>query len=228
MLCNSDSVTVKPFIQAQLQSDNSGSFPGTITGTLTWDLAGADTPQAVSFSTSGAHAGDLLILSVEVSSSVTTSGRYAWRLDLTTPGGVATVTGYSFVVAQDGSSLGAGWTFSGTDQLIDIPADTTDGLPAGQLRAFGTGEYRFYADNGSGGFFSPTGDNGTLSAATGGGTTTYTYSTPDGQSLTFDNGGDETQWTSADGKQTLQYPPFFQHLRHEKNRTAVDQPRRQH
>src|SRR5207253_6151308 len=34
---------------------------------------------------------------------------------------------------------------------------------------------------------------------------TYTYSTPDGRSLTFDSNGYQTQYTSADGNETLAY-----------------------
>jgi len=44
---------------------------------------------------------------------------------------------------------------------------------AGQLRLYGTGEYRFYAGTSS--FTSPAGDTGTVSGST------YTYTTPDSQ-----------------------------------------------
>src|SRR5262249_40752955 len=47
-------------------------------------------------------------------------------------------------------------------------------------------------------YTSPTGDNGTLSG-------TFTYSTPDGQSLTFNSSGYMTKWTSADGNEVLTY-----------------------
>jgi len=87
--------------------------------------------------------------------------------------------------------------------LIDIPADVANSLPAGKLRVRGDGTWSFY--QGTSSFTSPEMDNGTLSKATAGGVTTYTYSTPDGQSVTFNGSGYETQWSSADGKETLQY-----------------------
>ena len=58
---------------------------------------------------------------------------------------------------------------------------------AGMLREYGSGGYGFYADNGAGGYTSPAGDNGTLTKASGGGLTTYTYSRPDGSTQTFDS-----------------------------------------
>jgi RHS repeat-associated protein len=143
----------------------------------------------------------VLTIAIQVSSAVTTSGRHPWQLQISTPGGTKTVTGYSFVDVQDTSHYGAGWTFSGTDQLIAVAADGANGLPAGVLREYGTGEWRFYTDTGGSTYSSPAGDNGTLSK-TG---NTYTYSTPDGQSWTFNASGFETQWTSADGKETMQF-----------------------
>jgi hypothetical protein len=74
-------------------------------------------------------------------------------------------------------------------------------LPAGELRLYGTGEYRFYASQGGGAYQSPAGDNGTLTFSG----TAYTYTTPDGQTWTFNSSGQETSWASADGNQTLQF-----------------------
>jgi hypothetical protein len=71
--------------------------------------------------------------------------------------------------------------------------------PAGMLRLFGAGEYRFY--QGTSTFTSPANDNGVLTLVGG----TYTYTTPDGQTETFNSAGCETQWTSADGQETLKY-----------------------
>jgi YD repeat-containing protein len=107
------------------------------------------------------------------------------------------LTGSTYIVAQDSSALGAGWTFAGVDQLVSIAADANG--PAGMLRVYGTGGWRFY--QGTTTFTGPDGDNGTLSLSGG----TYTYSTPDGQSWTFNSSGYLTQWASADGKETLQY-----------------------
>jgi YD repeat-containing protein len=205
LVYNSDSVSQKPIIQTSLQSSNTAALPSTISGTLIWDLEGSDTSTTFSYSVpSGAAPGDLLTLAVQTTATVTTSGRYDWELQVNTPAGVETTTGYAFVDAQDNSVFGSGWTFSPVDQLVSISADSTYGLPAGMLRLYGPGGDAFYAYNGSG-YTSPSGDNGTLTAATSGGTTTYTYAMPDGESTTFNNSGEETQWTSSDGLETLQY-----------------------
>src|SRR6266705_2106521 len=56
------------------------------------------------------------------------------------------------------------------DQLYSIAADGNG--PAGVLRAYGSGGWRFYQDSGGGSYQSPPGDNGTLAAAGG----AWTYS----------------------------------------------------
>ncbi len=69
------------------------------------------------------------------------------------------------------------------------------------LRIWGSGGWRFYDSNGTGGYNDPVGDYGALSVYGG----TYTYVTADGESWTFNSSGYMTQWTSADGDETLQY-----------------------
>src|SRR5205807_610124 len=141
--------------------------------------------------------GDVLTMALQASSAITTTGRYGWSVYVVAGSYSHTITGSAFVVAQDSSALGAGWTFAGVDQLVSIPSDSTG--PAGMLRVYGSGGWRFY--QGTTSFTSPAGDNGTLSVSGG----TYTYSTPDGQALTFNSAGYETKWASADGKETLLY-----------------------
>jgi YD repeat-containing protein len=107
------------------------------------------------------------------------------------------LSGSTYIVAQDASVFGAGWSLAGLDRLVAFTSDANG--PAGQLRIFGSGGYRFY--QGTTTFTSPTGDPGTLTLSGG----TYTYTTPDGQSWTFNSSGYETKWSSADGKETLNY-----------------------
>jgi RHS repeat-associated protein len=198
LVYNSDAVSVKPIIQVSLPSNNNAALPGTITGTLTWDTAGANSTSALSFSTSGDVQGDVLTLAAQVPSAVTTTKRYGWKVDLTTPAGTETVTGSTFVVVLDQSNpLGAGWSYGPVDRLVSIASDSTG--PAGMLRLYGTGGYRFYSGTSS--FTSPAGDNGTLTLSGG----TYTYTTPDNQTWTFNSSGYQTAWTSGDGHETLQY-----------------------
>ena len=111
LVYNSDSVSQKPIIQTSLQSSNTTSLPSTISGTLTWDPNGSNTVTTFSYSVpAGAAPGDVLTLAVQSTATVTTSGRYPWQLQVNTPAGVETTTGYSFVDAQDGSVFGSGWT----------------------------------------------------------------------------------------------------------------------
>jgi YD repeat-containing protein len=200
---NSDSVSVRPVIQAVLPSNNNAALPGTISGTLTWDTTGANAASTFSYSTTGFYQGDVLIVAAQVPSAGSATGRYLWRLDVSTPAGRQTVTGAAFVVAQDASPFGAGWTLSTVDRLIDIAAQGA--FPAGKLRVYGTGESRFYASNGMGGYTSPANDAGTLTVATVGITTTYTYTSIDQQTWTFNGNGYQTRWASEDGNQTLLY-----------------------
>jgi RHS repeat-associated protein len=95
--------------------------------------------------------------------------------------------------------IGAGWTFSGIESLVTITADSYG--PAGMLRLYGIGGWRFYQGEAGGPYTSPGGDNGTLVKSGSG----WVYSTPDGQSRTFNGSGYQTQWTSSDGQETLQY-----------------------
>jgi RHS repeat-associated protein len=203
LVYNSERVGVKPIIQASVQLDNSISSYGTLTATLTWNGGTPQTGQG--FATSGLASGDLALVGQQVSTAVSTTGRYVYSLqmNLATPAVSRTVTGVAYVVAEDNSPFGAGWTLAGVDKLVSVTATLT--YAAGMLREYGSGGYGFYADNGAGGYTSPAGDNGTLSKATAGGVTTYTYSRPDGSTQTFDSNGYEVKATSADGFAAITY-----------------------
>src|SRR5262249_44159448 len=105
------------------------------------------------------------------------------------------------VDAQNSSPFGPGWTFSPVDQLVNITASGS--IPAGQLRLYGTGGWRFYQDLGGGAFLSPPGDNGTLSQnlSTGG----FTYYTPEGMQYLFTSSGQLTSRVRADGQEVLSF-----------------------
>src|SRR5262249_60941260 len=82
----------------------------------------------------GQSPGDTLVMGVQVPSVVSTTGRYPWSMQLTMnfPTAISrTLAGYSFVVSQDSSPFGSGWTVAGVDRLVNIPADTPNGYPAG-------------------------------------------------------------------------------------------------
>jgi YD repeat-containing protein len=196
LVYNFDSV-VSPIVQASVQTPNNATLPFSLTVQLTWDGV-AQSSQSLSLP-SGAAAGSVLTVGLQAP-AVSSTGRHSWSLSVTPFGGSAlTASGVTYVGVQTGSAFGAGWTFSNTDQLVSIAADGNG--PAGMLRLYGTGEWRFYASAGGGSYTSPAGDNGTLSLSAG----VYTYSTPDGQSWTFNSSGLQTAWTSADGHETLAY-----------------------
>jgi RHS repeat-associated protein len=195
LVYNSDEVSVRPVIQASLASVNTSSLPSTVSAILTWYGTAGTT---LTYSTTGDSPGETLTVAAEVPSAVSTTGRYNWTLEVLVPGqSPQYVSGTAFVVAEDSSSFGAGWTFSNTSQLYSIAASGS--YPAGILRVYGTGGYRFYS--GLSTYTSPAGDNGTLSVNGSG----WEYTTPDGQTIQFNSNGEETSWTSADGHQVISY-----------------------
>src|SRR5262249_31705510 len=147
---------------------NNVSLPTTISLDLTFN---GTTAATVNYSTAGMSPGDVLTAALQGPSAIGTTGRYDYSVVVHVPGPTdQTLNGCTFVVAQDSSALGAGWTFAGVDRLVSFSASGND--PAGVLRLYGDGGYRFY--QGSTSFTSPPGDNGTLTLSGG----TYTYSTP--------------------------------------------------
>src|SRR5262249_11838917 len=155
-------------------------------------------------STTGLHPGDVLTVAAQVDSAhaVTTSGAYSYSLHVWSTGFFDdTFTGYTFVDAQNSSPFGPGWTFSPVDQLVNLPASGS--IPAGQLRLYGTGGWRFYQDLGGGAFLSPPGDNGTLTKNLS--TGVFTYYTPEGLQYLFNSSGQMTSQVSADGQEVLSF-----------------------
>ena len=89
-----------------------------------------------------------------------------------------TVSGSTFVVVEDASPLGAGFTFNSVDRLLPIT-----GSPVGQLRVYGRRGYGFYPQLSDTPtqttYTSPPGDNGTLVLDKT--TSVFTYTRPDGR-----------------------------------------------
>jgi RHS repeat-associated protein len=199
LVYHSSETTVKPFVQVSIPTDNThSSLPGSISAALTFNGV---TGPTMTYSTSGFHPGDILTLALQSPTTITSTGRYNYSVTEQPTGMTAqTVSGTAFAVSEDSSSLGAGVSIAGLDQLVPIAA--SGGNPAGMLRVYGSGGYRFY--QGTSTFSSMAGDNGTLTVSG----STYTYTTPDGMTWTFVTSGTNaylTQWTSADGQETRQY-----------------------
>jgi YD repeat-containing protein len=212
LVYNSDTVSVQPVVQVTIPTDNAPGvlLPPSVTAQVTWNLNLPPAQQQtftygpMGISSPPAAPGDVLTLALPIpAGNVTATGRYPWSVQVTMNyvGNpiTRTLTNSSYLVDQDNSVLGAGWTFAPVDQLIPIPQDSYG--PAGQLRVYGTGEWRFFPRNADGSYQSPPGDNGTLVSS--GGTFLYTY--PDGRTDRFSGTGLMTSTTSADGKEVLSF-----------------------
>src|SRR5262249_9740498 len=200
LVYNSDSVNVRPVVQASIAPPTNAPLPGSINVQLTWNGTLLSAPPALS--TTGLHPGDVLTVAAQVDAAhaVTTSGAYSYSLHVWSTGFFDdTFSGYTFVDAQNSSPFGPGWTFSPVDQLVNITASGS--IPAGQLRLYGTGGWRFYQDLGGGAFLSPPGDNGTLSKNLG--TGVFTYYTPEGVQYLFNSSGQLTSRGHAAGQEGL-------------------------
>jgi RHS repeat-associated protein len=197
LVYNSDWINVKPFVQVNIPTDTARALPPSITATLIFNGV---TQTAVTYTVgSGISSGDGVTLALQDNTALTGVGAYPWTvlLSMNYPTPILeTVSSTAYVPAQDGSPFGSGWTLSTVDQLATVTG--------GVLRTYGGGGWTFYSSLGGGSFQSEPWDNGTLSQPGGAGTT-YTYTTPDGQTWTFNGNGYQTQWQSADGQQKLQY-----------------------
>jgi hypothetical protein len=80
LVYNSERVTVKPIIQAQIQTANSAALPDTITVQLTFNGV---TQSAQVFSTAGFSPGEELYAAQQVDTAISSTGRYLYRMDVT-------------------------------------------------------------------------------------------------------------------------------------------------
>jgi RHS repeat-associated protein len=197
---NSDSVSVAPIVQVGWQSDTNGSLPSSVTATLTWN---GSVQASKTFQAGSATAGDVLTMALQAP-TVTATGRYPWSVQVSSTGfggnHSGSASGVAYIVVENNSPFGAGWTFGPVDQLVSIAADSNG--PAGQLRLYGTGGWRFYTQGVGSTYTSPAGDPGTLVKN---GDSSFTYSLPGGRTWNFNSSGYETSQVSADGLATLAY-----------------------
>src|SRR5207244_10450414 len=114
LVYNSDWVNTSPIIQASVGTANNAALPANVTATMTWD--GTSTGGTSTYSTAGGHPGDTLTVAVG-GPFVTASGRHTWGVSVQVPGqGTYAFSGTAFVVNQDLSPFGGGWTFGVTDR----------------------------------------------------------------------------------------------------------------
>src|ERR1017187_9485916 len=202
---NGATVAVRPVFQANLDTSSLGSPPTMISLQLTWD---GSTQSPVYFSPYGATSP--LVMAVESSTAVAQTGRYDWRVDVTvTASGTnytGSFTGRSSIVVQDSSvsgqkdPYGAGWGIAGGGRLVSV----SDGI----MYVYGTGESRFFANDGSGGYITPAGDFGTLVATTAG----FTYTANGSIEEKFDANGMMVRAKGVDNSTTTYAYDSDKHL----------------
>src|SRR5262249_59818309 len=108
------------------------------------------------------------VVSYQVPQAVAGTGVHTWSVRVAVTSGtiqtIKTVDGWTFVVNQEASSFGAGWSLSLQDQLIPVAPDSTrtELAPPPAIRVYGTGSWRFYRSLGHGSYASPAGGFGAL------------------------------------------------------------------
>ena len=191
LVYNSAEVSVKPTVQATLQTVNNAALPTTVSAALTWNgTLGA----TYTYNTTGATKGDLLTLAIQEPTTVTSTGAYPWSLTVVENYGTPvtlTQSGTAYVVTEDGSAFGAGWSLGGVNQIVSVSG--------GVMMVYGSGFAQFWAGTTS--FTAPKGDNGTLTLSG----SVYTYTTPTDEQTKFNSNGYETSWTSGDGLSSITY-----------------------
>jgi RHS repeat-associated protein len=189
LVYNSRSTDPQPVIQAVINSPNTQSLPASFTMSLTWDNT---VLPLQTFNTSGFHPGDVMIASEQVTPQLLgapiTTGAHTWQLAVNIPGQTPfNTSGTEYVVSQDGSPFGPGWTLSGIDGLVPVAG--------GLLLVSGTGGQRFFATgstvNGITSYVVPAIDTGSLLTYNSS-TTLYCYELPDGWQEFFNASGNET------------------------------------
>jgi YD repeat-containing protein len=199
LVYNSATVSPRPVIQLQLQSDPNTGNPAATQYQVAWSFNGVNQSTAT-FPVSNFQAGAVYLMAVQVGSAVTATGVYPWSatITITKQGGgttTATASGYVPVVVRDSSPYGAGWGIDGINQLVPIAANGS--VPAGLLWVTGAGEARFFT--GSGPYTSPE-DFGTL-AQNG---SNYRYTAKDQTQTNFNSAGLQTSVVAPTGL-TLTY-----------------------
>ena len=195
LVYNSATVSVRPIVQLQVQTDPMLPAPTSAQITLTFDGV-QQTPVVVPIS--GVQAGQDVTLAAQVATAVAATGLYDWSATIvfTIPGQPneqVTQTGTAAVVVRDNSPYGAGWGIDGLAQLVAVSG--------GVLWVTGAGDSRFFASAGGGAFTSPAEDFGAL-VQNGDGS--YTYTAKDETAIHFDPAGYQTSVVDTDG-QVLSY-----------------------
>ncbi|WP_406697219.1 RHS repeat-associated core domain-containing protein [Singulisphaera sp. Ch08] len=172
LVYNSDTVNVRPVIQAEFKSSEDDPVPGSIKVQLTFNGVVQDW---ITYATTDREPGDTYLLSAQVEEAVAQSGIYAWSLHVVLdfggdqPDYHAELKGNARVVVNDSPAvdpdhpfesidfLGAGWGIAGLDRLV-LNANAEGDI----LWVTGSGDSAIFTRNDDGTFTSPAFDFGTL------------------------------------------------------------------
>jgi YD repeat-containing protein len=182
LVYNSDTVNVRPIIEADWSSSSADAVPTQIQTQLTWNNG---TPQSwQTYGTTGHSAGDVYVFDSQVASAVTTSGFYPWTFEIkaTEPDSTTrdvVINGSSYVLVNGSSDpFGYGWSVAGLESLVAVTG--------GAVLVDGSGTNRLFLSAGGNNYNSPPFDFGTLVKNVD---TSYTYTTKDQVKWNFDSSG---------------------------------------
>ena len=146
-----------PIIVAENPLSASAAVPSQVSATLTFDGSGGTTYY---YNTSTLNPGDIQQIALQPTSAVST-GRYAYSVQVVDHGtGLTTYTysGTATVLNESSSSLGAGWSVEGLEQITSASGGVILNLGTGGSTLW------FASSGGSGGYLSPAGDFSTLAS----------------------------------------------------------------
>jgi RHS repeat-associated protein len=206
---NSDTVDVRPIIQAQLASSAGEPVPDEIKVQLTFNGVAQGW---TTYDTTGHQPGDDYLITAQVDQAVAQSGLYPWSLQVVMDFGGAEpefqvgISGTARVVVNDSPApdpdspfasidfLGAGWGITGIERLV-LNADSNGDI----LWANGAGGSAAFTRNTDGSFTSPPDEFGTLVENDD---STFTYTAPDQTRYEFNTLGLLKSVVAPDGLET--------------------------
>jgi RHS repeat-associated protein len=184
LVYNSNTVAVRPIVEVNLGSSSGDPVPSKIQVQLVGDNASLHT-----FATTGHVAGDAYLLGAELSAPATFTGQVTRtaHVHIQFAGGLAVDTEVSargpevvrdILTGPQADPFGAGWGIAGVDRLFF----NCDGVSW----VTGSGDSRFFKDNGNGTYTSPPEDFGNLVQLPD---FSFVYSAKDLTHLLFDKNG---------------------------------------
>ncbi len=192
---DSQAADPNPIILTENPLSNSGSVPSQVSATLTFNGTAGTTYY---YSTSTLNPGDIQQIGLQANASSLATGRYGYSVQVVDHGSALTTTTYTgtaTVLNESSSTLGAGWSVDGLEQITSASGGAILQVGDGSSTLWFTGSF----GSGGGTYTSPAGDFSTLVKN---GSTGYTRTLPDGTQITFNSAGYETATIDLNGLHT--------------------------